>query len=97
MCHKGQKLLLIYCDIIAVNIKEWTMSYWSEEDIGEMTKRNQKMIKHRKIAIGIAIPALLLALSLTVVSVLANEPLWIVVLHFSLLPQFTLLLNKLNF
>jgi hypothetical protein len=52
------------------------MSYWSKEDIEEMAKRNQKTIRHRKIAIGLLVVALLTALALVIISFCANEPLW---------------------
>lgn len=64
------------------------MKYWSDEDITEMNKRNNKMILHRKIAIGLAIPILLISFLLTVIAIFANEPLWITI--FACFTAFTI-------
>lgn len=79
------------------------MKYWSDEDIEEMNKRNNKMMMHRKIAIGLAIPMLLTSFLLTVIAIFANDPFWITIFTcftvfaiYFIVKQFHLLKEDMN-
>lgn len=55
------------------------MSYWSEDRLEAMRKIQNKKIRNRRIAIGLLIPELIVAIAATIFAVLANDALRIVI------------------
>lgn len=64
------------------------MSYWSENRLEAMRKIQNKKIRNRSIAIGLLIPELLIAITVTIIAILSNDMLWIIV--FTLFSVFSL-------